>query len=123
MNFEKGDILKGSLGNYNRDKAFHPIIYLGEIDENQISLSKNDFFMGGMITHNSENENVLLEDIHFEQKIDRDPRPSYFVNNFLIKRKEWKPFVKVGKLSDIGISFVESKISGTNPQIWEDYTK
>ena len=110
--FTKGDIIQGTLR--GRDESYHPIIYFGEID--------SDYFHGGMITHSNQHGNVRLNDNHFNQKIDNDPRPSYFVNNKLIKKQEWGPFHKIGELSEEGIQFINSNINGTTPQNWEDYT-
>jgi len=110
--FNIGDILQGEKN--LRNEAYHPIIYLGETD-------KNDFFLGGMITHSSTSNNVRLEDVHFERKIDKDSRPSYFVNNFLFKKQEWGPFNVIGKLSNDGISFVKDNLNGSEPRIWEEY--
>ena len=110
--FNIGDILEGAKK--GRNEAYHPIIYLEETD-------KNDFFLGGMITHSSTSDNVKLEDAHFEEKIDIDSRPSYFVNSYLFKKQKWGPFNVIGKLSKEGISFVNDNLNGSEPMIWEEY--
>lgn len=109
--YNKGDILKGSKN--RRDQAYHPIIYLGEKDDT--------YFIGGMITHSPEYGNIELSDNHFEKKIDNNPKPSFFVNNYLVKKLEWGPFVNVGRLSAEGIKYVEKELSSTEPKIWENY--
>jgi hypothetical protein len=109
--FTYGDIIRGSLN--GRNEAYHPIIYFKEVD----SL----YFQGGMITHSSGFENIKLEEYHFNQKLGTNPRPSFFVKSYLLKKQEWGPFIKVGELSKTGIEFVKSKLEGTTPQVWEDY--
>ncbi len=106
-----GDIIIGT--HKRRNEAYHPIIYLGEIDET--------FFSGVMLTHDSRQENIELVNEHFEQKIDNDERPSFFVGNYLIKKQEWGPFHKVGKLSEIGLQHIHQNLDGTEPLIWEGY--
>jgi hypothetical protein len=39
----------------------------------------------------------------------------------LLKRLEWRPFVKVGELSVAGINFVETRLKGQHPEVWESY--
>ncbi|MFZ1809314.1 MAG: hypothetical protein WAU36_18920 [Cyclobacteriaceae bacterium] len=110
--FNKGDIILG-VERGAKDKAYHPIIYFKEIDAL--------FFLGGMITHSKKFGNIPLSDTHFEKKISSEPQ--FFVKNYLIKKMEWSPFKAIGQLTQEGISFVESHLEGTEPQIWEDYNK
>ena len=109
--FSAGDIIQGAKR--GKTESFHPIIYFGEIDP--------IFFEGGMITHSNKYGNVKLKDEHFAQKIDSDFRPSYFVRNFLIKKKEWGSFIKIGELSDQGMTFLRNHLDGTSPMVWESY--
>lgn len=109
--FTKGDIIIGAKR--NKDESYHPIVYFEEID--------NFFFLGGMITHSKEFGNIQLDDSHFEIKIDKNPNPSYFVKNYLIKKQDWGPFKLIGKLSEIGIQFMENEIKNTDPEVWENY--
>ena len=109
---ERGDIIIGA--SRNRDASYHPIIYLGENSEDEIS------FIGGMLTHSSEHGNIILDDYHITITYDSN-RPSYFVNNQLLKKSEWGPFQKVGQLTTEGISYVLSHIQQTEPQFWEEY--
>ena len=74
--FRIGDIIQGS-----NDESYHPIIYFGEKDLN--------YFIGGMITHSGGYGNIKLEDIHFNNKIDSNPNPSYFVRNYLLKKEDY----------------------------------
>lgn len=113
---KKGDIL---FGRKNSD-AIHPIVYWGKRDKN--------FFVGIMLTTSpNHTDNVLMAVEHFK-KIDSNGNEyelyfndTYFVNKELIKKDEWKPFRKVGELTEEGIKFIESKISHTNPVLWKDY--
>ena len=109
--FSKGDIIIGEKR--NRNQSYHPIVYFEEIDDL--------FFLGGMITHSKKFGNVQLKDIHFVQKIDDNPKPSFFVKKFLVKKQEWGPYKLIGKLSNDGVSHIENNKSKTKPEIWEDY--
>lgn len=110
--FTQGDIILGSRR--NKDESFHPIVYFEEGD--------NLFFLGGMITHSKAFGNIELEDLHFEQKIDNNPKTSYFVKNYLLKKQEWGPFKQIGKLSTKGIEFIIDNLKNTNPEIWDNYS-
>ncbi|RYJ51095.1 hypothetical protein DR871_014330 [Flavobacterium petrolei] len=111
IHFTKGDIIRGSKTNI--DESYHPIVYFEEQD--------GVFFLGGMITHSKAFGNIALDDSHFEQKIDNNIKTSYFVKNYLIKKQEWAPFVKIGKLSISGIEFITENLENTTPEIWENY--
>lgn len=111
-NFSIGDIIIGTIRRKNA--ALHPIVYLRDAPDSGL-------FLGAMLTHSSEFGNLKLDDHHFIQKIDADPRPSFFVKNYLLKKEEWGPFRKVGRLSGIGISFMLTQLKGTSPELWEDY--
>lgn len=113
--FSEGDIIQGALR--GKDKSYHPIIYLGEVD------TDTEFFLGGMITHSNKFGNLRLQDSHFVQKINLDSRPSYFVKNYLLKKQEWGPFSKIGELSSEGLDFVQSNLEGSTPEIWDNYIK
>ena len=108
---QEGDIIRGAK--IDRNEAYHPIIYLGEND--------NVYFLGAMMTHSSDYDNIKLEEYHFEEKIDTNPKPSFIVKNYLLKRQEWAPFDKVGKLSFEGINFVKTCLKDTKPELWEDF--
>jgi len=113
----KGDIL---WGRKNSD-AFHPIVYLRNRDRN--------FFVGAMLTSKLCKDNVLMDTKHFKTADSNGKKFEFLYNNThvvpneLIKKDEWKPFRKVGELTDEGIKFVESKINHTSPVTWEDYSK
>ena len=109
--FTEGDIIQGAKR--NKDESYHPIVYFEEID--------NMFFLGRMITHSKAFGNIELDNSHFDQKIDNNPNPSYFVKNYLVKKQEWGPYKTIGKLSEKGIQFIEGKLKNTNPEIWENY--
>lgn len=112
---KKGDILFGRNGS----GAIHPIVYLDEHDQN--------FFIGAMLTKSSNyTDNILMAEKHFKK---RDLNNKYefcfnnthLVNAQLIKKDEWKPFRKVGELTNEGIEFIKSKINDKEPRFWEDY--
>jgi hypothetical protein len=109
--FTKGDIIQGFKR--EKDESFHPIVYFKEID--------NLFFLGGMITHSKKYGNIELDDSHFDQKIDENPKTSYFVKSYLLKKQEWGPFEQIGKFSNKGVEFIEEKLKKTNPEVWENY--
>lgn len=76
---------------------------------------------------NNHADNILMAEEHFK-KVDLDGKKyefsfnnTHLVNTELIKKDEWKPFMKVGELTDEGIKFVESKISDRDPMFWEGY--
>lgn len=111
----KGDIVFGKRGS----DAIHPIVYLRDYDD--------DSFIGVMLTKSSNyKSNVLMAEKHFK-KADLEGKKyefcfndTHMVNEELIKRGEWKPFKKVGELTDEGIEFIESQMSDENPMFWED---
>jgi hypothetical protein len=111
--FTFGDIIRGN--SRGRNKAYHPIIYLGEVNE--------EFFQGGMLTHSKGFGNIRLLYIHFNGSIANDDHPTYFVRNALLKKHEWGPFNKFGELSELGIEIIQNQLNSTTPQIWEDYIK
>ena len=101
MKHVKGDILRGRKGS----NAIHPIIFLEGHDDS--------FFIGAMITHCSNHaDNILMLEEHFNEYDSRGRKyilcfdNSHLVEAKLLKRLEWQPFVKVGELSFLGITFV-----------------
>jgi hypothetical protein len=116
--FTKGHILYGRI---NSD-AKHPIIYLSEKDD--------DYFIGAMITHNKSHkgrENVLMNESHIETHDEKGKKHefqfdnSHFVLAKLIKKNEWQPFRKTGRLTSEGIEFVENHIGSLEEVLFEDY--
>lgn len=112
----KGDILFGR----KKSDAIHPIVYLREHDKN--------FFIGAMLTtSNNYKDNILMAEIHFKKENSDGKKYEFYfknthlVNKEFIKKDEWKPFKKVGELTDEGIKFIESKIKDKDPIFWEDY--
>jgi hypothetical protein len=112
---QRGDILLG-------EKTIHPIIFL--------RLESSDQLIGCIITHSNSRrygDNIKMSDNHFE---DRDEQgktysikneSSYFVAIELIKENDYGPFVKAGKLSPIGIQYVESHLKSNQKEKWDDY--
>ncbi len=116
MGWEKGDILYGRKGS----DAIHPIIFWHGHDDT--------FFIGAMLTHSSNGEgNISMSERHFysrdmsgdEYEVFFDQ--TYLVEALLLKKLQWRPFRKVGQLTDAGIAFVDSKIGGSVPALWEEY--
>lgn len=113
----KGEILIGS-------KTNHPIIYLREKDKT--------YFIGCIITHSNEKNyrnNVTFLPEHFETH-DSDNNEykvvyedSYFVNLELIKKMEWGPFTRVGKLTIVGIEHLEKHLGQSDSTEWKEYIK
>jgi hypothetical protein len=111
----KGDILIG-------EKTNHPIVYLREKD--------TDSFIGCIITHSNTNDyknNITLVPEHFETH-NKDKNKyrvrydgSYFVKLNLIKKTEWGPFTKEGKLTKTGIEFIENNLEKIDPILWREY--
>ena len=112
----KGQIF---FGRRNSD-AYHPIIFLSEIDD--------DFFLGAMLTSSATyKDNILMDVSHFEihdhmgEEYVLQYKNTYLVKAKLIKKHEWSPFRKIGKLTAEGIAFVEEHIDTTHEKLWEDY--
>ena len=113
---EKGDIIFGR----KKSDAIHPIVYLKDSD--------GGYFIGAMLT-TSKNfaDNILMNAEHFKVSDEKGVKYELQYNNThlvkakLLKRNEWEPFRKIGKLSDTGIKFVESKIDQEHEKLWEDY--
>lgn len=102
---KRGEIYKG-------EKLGHYFIFYGNIDGN------GDQFLGCMLTHNGEfTDNVLMDKAHFEEldskgeDYDFQFENTYLTCKKLIKQSDYGPFKLAGELTDIGISFIESKIS------------
>lgn len=114
-NFSKGDIIYGR----RKSDAIHPIIYLADKD--------SFFFYGAMITHSSQNENILMKPEHFfeynenHKKFEVQFHNSSIVNCTLLKKNEWFPFRLVGRLTDLGIEFVEFHLKLETAITWEEY--
>ena len=117
---KKGDILEGSKR--TPDTAYHYIIFLEGKNE--------DFFIGGVLTHNGFYKNNVLMDVkHFERNSGNGKEfkfkfdETYLVKGKFIKLQDWGPFKKIGRLTQKGINFVQSETDGENPILWEEYKK
>ena len=118
--FKKGDLISGS--ERGRDKAFHCIVFLDGIDV--------DSFVGAVLTHSSRyKNNILMEDGHFEKVTPENKEykfkfdDTYLVEGRFIKLQNWGPFEKIGKLTSIGLEFLDSKISLKEIMLWDEYIK
>lgn len=64
---------------------------------------------------------------HFEEFSESGEKYELYFNNThlvevkLLKRLEWRPFRKIGRLTQGGVSFVEQKIKDKDPKVWEHY--
>jgi hypothetical protein len=104
---ETGDIVFG----INNHEGKHPMVFLYDIDEY--------VFQGVMLTHSAGRGNVLLLPEHYSYVSNGfDVTRTHLVRRSLIKKKEWEPFVKVAKLSEVGLEFVKSNIKGQEPSYW-----
>jgi hypothetical protein len=118
MEFKKGDVIFGRKGS----DAYHPILFLEEKDEN--------FFYGIMLTKagNYDTNIMLPEKYIVKENKDGLAFPfqynnTHFVKAKLLKKNEWEPFTKIGKISVEGIEFVESNIVVDQAQLWEEFLK
>ena len=109
--YTEGDILLGAKR--KQKEARHPIIFISEHDRM--------FFLGAMITHSDNHGNIPLTDKHFEIKGKLDDKPQFLVQQLLLKKQEWGPFKKIGRLNSVGVKFVLDHVKKTEPTYWEDY--
>ncbi len=115
MNYEKGDILEGE-----GVKAIHPIVFYEDRNPHTV--------VGLMITTEPRyKDNVLMKESHFEPTDENDtPYKIVFKNSHLvrakfIKKQDWEPFDKVGKLTNEGVAFIESQVADKQPQDFDIY--
>jgi hypothetical protein len=116
--FTKGDVLYGRI----HSDAIHPIIYLGE--------KNDDYFRGAMVTSTPmyrRRKNIVMSDRHIESHDENGKRYEFRFNNShfvlanLIKKNEWQPFRKIGRLTPEGIEFVEDYINPLKERLFEEY--
>ena len=112
----KGDILYGR----KYSDAIHPIIYLGEHND--------ELFIGAMLTSASNFEdNVMMKPEHFKITNENDKdfefnfKNTHLVKAKLLKRNDWRPFKKIGELTKQGIKFVEAHVNTKKEKLWEEY--
>lgn len=86
------------------------------------------YFIGGVITHfPSVSKNIAMAEEHFcthdemgnKYKVCYDQ--SFLIKAKLLKRLDWQPFRKVGKLTEHGLNFLDAQLKDKNPQVWKDY--
>jgi hypothetical protein len=113
---EKGVIFKAKE-QHRKDGAVHPIIFGEKYD--------NSSFLGLMITHSPDYDNVDLSDNSYFESNPDDFKSSNFVLALLLKPVDWISFpIILGKLSPEGIDYLIAKgIDRLNPVSWEDYLK
>ncbi|TCD12972.1 hypothetical protein EZ449_02695 [Pedobacter frigidisoli] len=115
---QKGNIL-WSDNNLNKSgRRAHYMVFIKPHDAH--------YFVGAMITHAKGFNNIELEENHFE-KSDANGKNykvyfdrSLIVGNPLFKSLEWRPFEKVGQLTEEGIAFVENEILKFAPAFYVD---
>ena len=106
---ETGDIVFGA----NNHNGKHPMVFLSDIDEYT--------FHGVMLTHSPNRGNILLLPEHYSYISSKfDTSQTHLVTKSLIKKKEWEPFVKVAKLSESGVEFINSTIKNQELRYWEN---
>lgn len=112
---QKGDIVYGR----KYSDAKHPIVFIEDYD--------SDFFIGAMLTSSDKFvDNIPLQP-HFIEKYDENKHPYEFqykgtriVKAKLLKKKEWIPFRKIGKLTDVGLNFVLTILETEPAKLWEE---
>ncbi|PIE85458.1 hypothetical protein CSA08_01730 [Candidatus Gracilibacteria bacterium] len=113
MEFKKGDIIWSEYEDRDSKKLKHPAIFC--------NYEGTDFY-GIMLTHSKKYpDNIKMERDHFEiwTKLSFK-KEIYFVNQLLRKFKDWKP-IKIGKLTEDGIYFIEKKLTKKKAITFEDY--
>jgi len=112
---QPGDILHGKNNRNKRGIRTHFIIYLG-------TDQTDDQFTGAMLTSSHKYNNIKLEEGHFEQ-LDKNGKPwqvqynnSYISSEKYHKKKDWRPFTKVGQLTREGLEFINNYIGNLNPK-------
>lgn len=117
MELEPGIIYQSEERDHEeRKKAYHPFIFLENVNE--------ETFIGAMLTtkNNANYENIVLKKKYFLD----DPLPSkesFFVPNILIKKMDWSPFKKIGKISQEGVKYILGHLEGTTPEYFEIYAQ
>lgn len=108
----KGDILWGKNNKNLKGVRSHYLVYLANLP-NEATL-----FIGAMLTHSPIDGNILMKREHFEE-FDKNGDKFIFqfngtrvVKKLLLKRTEWAPFSKRGKLTKKGIQFLEDNLAG-----------
>ena len=115
QDFEKGDIIRGSEKSF--DGAYHPIVYLGGSVQSPI---------GVVITHSDNYPcNKQMEREYFQETGNwfSNERKSYIIAHKFQKLEDWGPYSKVGKLTDVGLAFVESHVKNIGSETYFDYVK
>lgn len=109
--FTKGDILLPSIRVAKKDwlnGLYHPAVVW------DVQYDGNTDFRGIMITHAGPSKsftNVLMDASHFETGHEVKFSNSHFVNQIFMKFQNWGPFELVGRLTPVGIKFIENKLT------------
>ena len=110
-----GDVLYGKK-NLNKGRARpHYIIYLG-------TSKVAGTFLGAMLTHSSDFNNISLREEHFKKKDNAGNdfkvqyENSFIAGELLYKKQDWAPFTKHGELTKEGLEFVIHHIGHLIPK-------
>lgn len=109
---QRGDILVATHRNLRA--GYHPIIFFDHLNQRD--------FIGCMLTHKVMDKNVPMLKNHFlETSAEFEFENTQLVKGKFIKFTEWKPFYKVGTLSESGIEFVERIVSNLPLETFSKY--
>lgn len=110
MAFIKGDIVLPSnrVAWKNWLKGlYHPAVVWDDVYDGGVD------FSGIMLTHRGPNKrfaNILMAANHFENGYEVGFSNTHFVNQVFIKFYNWGPFELVGRLTPVGVEFIESRL-------------
>lgn len=115
QDFKKGDIIRGEKDKPHQ--AWHYIIYLAGSAHAPI---------GAVFTHSGNDKyrcNKLMQPEHFEEseKWFNKKRKSYLIAHKFQKLELWGPYCKVGKLTDVGLQFVEGLVVSLASEAYSEY--
>lgn len=111
INPVKGDILGFDKDGLPMNKLPHYIVYL------EVYPTDTSMFIGAMLTHSDMSGNIPLLKEHFIKADDlgKDFEISFdkslIVNHPLFKKSDWLNYQIVGRLSQVGIDFIEDNIA------------
>lgn len=115
QDFKKGDIIRGEKD--KRHQARHFVIYLEGSARAPI---------GAVFTHSGNYScNKLMQSEYFEEskKWFDEKQESYLIAHKFQKLEGWGPYCKVGKLTDIGLRFVEELVGNFDSEPYSEYER
>lgn len=117
--FIQGDILEATDTSMTAGRHF--IIFWS----NNHGLS----FLGLMLTHSNEKDNIELEASHINEENESGKKykfqwdDTFVVNQVFYKYDKWGPFTKIGELTTKGLKFINENISDNEPTSFSNYYK